>query len=120
MPRDHLRRVHRIRPGQSGTCGRVHEDAGSQDAADDRIESLLITLLERQRVQQWYTTAEAAKLLGKSEFTVREHCRLGRIHAKKQSSGRGAYPSWAVSHEEILRIQRDGLLPVNNMNPTAR
>ena len=77
----------------------------------DRIEASLATLVERQTVKDWYTTEEAAKILGKAEFTVREWCRLGRINAEKKASGRGKYQAWVISHEELQRIQREGLLP---------
>jgi hypothetical protein len=77
----------------------------------ERIESLLALLVERQQTKEWYTTEELARLLGKAEFTVREWCRLGRIRAVKRQSGRGAYPAWAISHQEFLRYQREGLLP---------
>lgn len=79
----------------------------------EKIESLLVALVERQQVREWYTTEQAAQLLGqKAEFTVREWCRNGRIKAEKKRSGRGAYAAWAISHAELLRIQREGLLPV--------
>ena len=77
----------------------------------DRIEAMLKTLVEQQKVKDWYTTAEAANALGKAEYTVREWCRLGRINAEKKGSGRGSYQSWVVSHEELQRIRREGLLP---------
>jgi hypothetical protein len=38
----------------------------------DRIETTLTALVERQTVRGWYSTEEAAKVLGKSEYTVRE------------------------------------------------
>jgi len=79
----------------------------------ERIESLLAWLVERQQTKEWYTTEELARLLGKAEFTVREWCRLGRIRAVKRQSGRGAYPAWAISHEELLRYQKAGLLPLS-------
>jgi hypothetical protein len=78
----------------------------------DRVFAMVTTLVERQRVQDWYTTAEAAAILGKAEFTVREWCRLGRIRAEKRRSGRGAHPAWVIAHEELLRYQREGLLPL--------
>jgi hypothetical protein len=78
----------------------------------DRIESLLAALVERQAVKDWYTTEEIARLVGKAEFTVREWCRLGRIHAEKRQSGRGPHACWVVSHQELLRFQREGLLPL--------
>src|SRR4051794_34748583 len=78
----------------------------------DRIEANLQVLVERQQVKAWYTTEEAAKVLDRSEYTVREWCRLGRIRAEKKGSGRGKYQSWVVSHAELLRVQREGLLPL--------
>jgi hypothetical protein len=77
----------------------------------EKIEAMLVVLVERQQVREWYTTAEAARILNKAEFTVREWCRLGRVHADKRQSGRGAFPAWVISHEEILRYQREGLVP---------
>lgn len=77
----------------------------------DRIESVLGILLEQKTIKDWYTTHEIAKILGKAEFTVREWCRNGRIRAEKKGSGRGKYQSWVVSHAELLRLQREGLLP---------
>ncbi len=78
----------------------------------ERIEAVLGELLRQRTVKEFYTTADIATLLGKAEFTVREWCRHGRIHAEKRLSGRGAFPSWVVSHEELLRYQREGLLPI--------
>lgn len=78
----------------------------------ERIERLLDLLVQRQTVKEWYTTHEFAEMVGKAEFTVRSWCRLGRIRAEKRGSGRGAYQSWIVCHAELLRYQRDGLLPI--------
>jgi hypothetical protein len=75
-----------------------------------RIEQMLAVLVERQTVKDWYTTEEAARHLGKAEFTIREWCRLGRIKAEKRKSGRGAFAAWVISHDELLRYQREGLL----------
>ena len=75
----------------------------------ERIERMLGALVERQTARDWYTTEEFARMVGKSEFTVREWCRLGRIHGVKRRSGRGAFASWVVAHDELLRYQRDGL-----------
>jgi hypothetical protein len=77
----------------------------------DRIESMLAALVERQVVRDWYTIEEFARLVGKAEFTCREYARLGRIHAQKRQSGRGAHAEWVVSHAEVQRYQREGLLP---------
>jgi hypothetical protein len=76
----------------------------------EKIESLLTVLVQGQQVREWYSTDEFAVLVGKSEFTVREWCRLGRIEAQKRHSGRGAFPAWCISHKELVRYQREGLL----------
>ena len=83
----------------------------------ERIESMLVSLVEQQPLREWYSTDQVAQILGKAEFTVREWARLGRIRAEKRKSGRGAYASWAVSHAELLRYQREGLLPIHNRHP---
>jgi len=80
----------------------------------DRIERLLTCLVERQTMRDWYSTDQFAQIVGKAEFTVREWCRQGRIHAEKRRSGRGAHPAWVISHEELQRFQREGLLPIRN------
>ena len=77
----------------------------------DRIEAMLQQLVERQSVKDHYEVEEFARLVGKAPFTVREWARLGRIRAEKRMSGRGAFASWVISHNELLRYQREGLLP---------
>jgi hypothetical protein len=77
----------------------------------DEIKNLLTALIQREAVKDWYGTDEFARIVGKAEFTVREWCRHGRIHGEKRASGRGAYPAWVISHQEMLRYQREGLLP---------
>jgi len=77
-----------------------------------RVEAALTLLVRERTVKDWYTTEEVSQLLGKAEFTVREWCRLGRMKAEKRRSGRGPYPAWVISHTEVLRYQREGLLPL--------
>ena len=77
----------------------------------DRIEDLLRRLTPERVAQRFYSTADVAKLLGKAEFTVREWCRHQRIHADKRPCGRGNSQEWMISHEELSRIQSEGLLP---------
>jgi hypothetical protein len=83
----------------------------------DRIEAVLNKLAERQAVKAYYTPEEFARLIGREVFTCREYCRLGRIRAQKKASGRGKHPSWVIPHEELLRFQRDGLLPDRRYSP---
>ena len=47
-------------------------------------------------------------------LTSLELARLGRIRAEKQKSGRGAHAAWVISHAELVRIQRDGLIPLKS------
>jgi hypothetical protein len=77
----------------------------------DRLEAMLVVLIDQKMVKDWYTTAEVARLLGKAEFTVREWARLGRVRAEKRQCGRGASQEWIISHEELTRIRNAGLLP---------
>jgi hypothetical protein len=78
----------------------------------ERIESLLTALIEQEPAKEYYTTAEVAKILGRAEFTVREWCRGGRVWAEKRQCGRGRSREWMISHEELRRIQNEGLLPL--------
>jgi hypothetical protein len=77
-----------------------------------RIEASLEQLAKERIVKEWYATAELAEILGKAEFTIREWCRLRRVNAEKRSCGRGSTLEWIVSHEELVRIQNHGLLPL--------
>ena len=76
-----------------------------------RIEALLLQLVAEPNVKQWYSTAEVATILERSIYTVREWCREKRVHAEKRPCGRGSSNEWVISHEEITRIQNEGLLP---------
>ena len=79
-----------------------------------KIEAAMELLVQQRMVKDWYTTADTAKILDKAEFTVREWCRLRRVHAKKRQCGRGQSQEWMIAHEELLRIQNEGLLPAKN------
>jgi hypothetical protein len=87
---------------------------------DERLDQVLASLSEIKQVlslfaangKEWYTVKEFAALVGnKAEFTVQSWCRNGRIRSEKRSSGRGKYHEWVISHKELLRYQREGLLP---------
>ena len=74
----------------------------------EKIEAMLALLLDQQP-RDWYTTQEFAKAVGKAPFTIREHCRHGRLRAEKRN-GRGAYQQYVLSREELERYRRHGLL----------
>jgi hypothetical protein len=63
-------------------------------------------------VKEWYSTNEVAQILTRRPYTVREWCRLGRINATRTHSGRGEVEEWRISHQELQRIQNEGLLPL--------
>ena len=50
---------------------------------------MLVVLVERQTVKDFYDIKEFAGLVGKSYFTCREWRRFGHIRAEKRFSGRG-------------------------------
>lgn len=76
----------------------------------DRIEELLMALLKQRQVKDYYSINELADLLGRAPFTCREWARTGRIAAERKR-GRGEFGEWRVSHQELIRIQNEGLLP---------
>jgi hypothetical protein len=76
-----------------------------------RIEAALNGNNGTRFEKEWYTVAEAADVLGKAPFTVREWCRHDRINATKRNTGRGRALEWMISHQEIERIINKGLLP---------
>jgi hypothetical protein len=83
------------------------------------IKALLLALVERQKVKDFYEIEEFARLVERDRFTVREWARHGRIRAEKKLSGRGAHARWVVSHDELLRYQREGLLRRPSSKPQS-
>lgn len=77
-----------------------------------RIEAALQSLVREKTIKEWYSTADVAVLLGKSEYTVREWCRLGRVRASKKAYARGAHPEWLICHTELQRLRNEGLRPM--------
>ena len=76
------------------------------------ITELRETLASQPTAKDSYSTKEVAKILGKRPYTVREWCRLQRVEAFKAAFGRGCEEEWRISHEELTRIQNEGLLPI--------
>ena len=54
-----------------------------------KIELLLEIPISNEMKKDYYSTSEVAKILGRSDWTVREWCRLGRVWAAKRLAGRG-------------------------------
>jgi excisionase family DNA binding protein len=85
-------------------------------ARQSRLETLLTEIREAVGTtsprKEYYTTAEAAAILGRAVFTVRQWARLGRINAEKTHAGRGIDAEWRISKQELERIRNFGLLPI--------
>lgn len=79
---------------------------------DGRLAELRDLLLNQRTVKDFYTTAEAAELLGRSDYTVREWCRLGRVAGQKRACGRGTALEWIIPHAELERLRNQGLRPL--------
>jgi excisionase family DNA binding protein len=81
------------------------------DNLSERIEEILaklraieagLELLQEERTsKEWYTTAEIASVLNRSEYTVREWCRKNQVPAEKTANGR----DWIVSHQTLQRLK---------------
>lgn len=96
----------------------IHEKKRVRGKTTTRRVPLAPFLIEvLQQTHDWYDIDEFARLVEKAPFTVREWARLGRIHAEKRRSGRGAHPAWVVSHRELERYRREGLLPISGRKP---
>jgi DNA-directed RNA polymerase specialized sigma24 family protein len=80
----------------------------------DRIETKLDQIINRHQIRDYYSTSDIAEILKRSEFTVRQWCRLRRVHAEKRLCGRGRSQEWMISHSELQRIQSEGLLPLEH------
>ncbi len=93
-----------------------HSMSDELDTRLDRLEALLLVLVERQTVKDHYSVEEFAAMVNREPYTVREWCRLGRIKAEKKQSGRGKHPLWVIAHAEVLRYEKEGLLPFRSFN----
>ena len=68
-------------------------------------------------LQSHYSVEEFARQVNRRPFTVREWCRLRRIHASKSMTKSGPATLWVISHAELERFRREGLLPLNGKVP---
>jgi hypothetical protein len=76
-----------------------------------RIEKRLSLSADKET----YTTAEAAELLTRSEWTVRQWCNLGQVHGARKVRGRGRRGEWRIPHDAIVRLQNEGPLPLTRI-----
>jgi Helix-turn-helix domain len=77
-----------------------------------RLEAQFAEIAKQQAPsKEFYTVEEFANLVDLSSYTVREHCRLGRLNAVKSQGGRGNVPEWRIPHDELVRFRNHGLLP---------
>lgn len=90
----------------------------------DRIETLLTEVIIRSLdrieqtfnvsvVQETYTVEQAAERLNRSEWTVREWCRLGQVPGARKVHGRGRKGEWRIPHESLIRIKNEGVQRVD-------
>jgi predicted site-specific integrase-resolvase len=72
------------------SCGRGNsQECVTMACSQGQLEQTLQALVAGKESKDFYTTDEVAEILGKAPFTVREWCRLGRVHAEKRACGRG-------------------------------
>jgi len=85
------------------------------DAIERKLDRILYELGQARAdsTRTHFTVEEAARALGKTTFTVREWCRLGRMNATKRAEKRGGAEMWNISAQEIDRVRNEGLLPVD-------
>lgn len=96
----------------ASTPGNPRTRSTTLDDRLERIESLLVALMEKERTKEWYSVEEFSRIVGRAPFTCRAWFRQRRVLAVKKASGRGAHTAWAISHAELLRYQKEGLLPM--------
>jgi transposase len=93
-----------------------NENGGASDPVAYELAAIRNELSELRKLitasspKEYYSVNEAAKLLDRAPFTVRQWCNNGRIYASKRLLRRGGKLEWVISAAEIARIQSDGLL----------
>ncbi len=73
----------------------------------DRIEKILGLSIEKES----YSTKEAAEKLDRAEWTVRQWCNKGQVKGARKVHGKGRTGEWRIPHEEVVRIQNEGMSP---------
>jgi hypothetical protein len=96
-------------PPEGPTMRALVEDLDTRLA---EIQASLLALVQQRAVKEFYSTDDVAKIVDRDAYTVREWCRYGRLRAIKRSCGRGNSPEWSIPHDELVRYQNEGLLPL--------
>jgi transposase len=88
----------------------------------EQMQQVLLPIMDRfnqleQRlslavVKESYTTEEVAQRLERAEWTVRQWCNKGQVAGAKKVRGRGRMGEWRIPHEEVVRLQNEGPLPL--------
>jgi hypothetical protein len=74
---------------------------------EKKVDEIHSVIMDQRIQKEWYSTAELAEAMGKSQYTIQEHwCNDGRIDCEKDSdSGK-----WRISGEEYRRLVGGGAL----------
>ena len=79
-----------------------------------KIEAEVTVLTKQRTAKDFYGTKELGGNPRKSRvYRPRMVSEWSHPSCKKKGSGRGSHQAWAVSHEELARYQREGLLPIS-------
>lgn len=77
----------------------------------DRIEHRLNLNVEKEA----YTVEEAAERLNRSPWTVRQWCNKCQVKDAYKVHGKGRTGEWRIPHEELIRLQNEGPLPLTRI-----
>ena len=110
-------RVRRSRESFSVILSWLKEARMTLDERLEKIEAMLVVLVQRQTVKEFYDVEEVAQQVGKACFTVREWARLGRINGQKRGSGRGAHAAWAFPMRSFSVISEMASCPRHGARP---
>ena len=82
----------------------IHDHVGDPVAASNVLLAHAMLGNQPQQAKDWYTTAELAGILGKSDYTIRERwCNEGRIDCEKDEGGK-----WRIPGHEVERLRAGG------------
>jgi hypothetical protein len=96
---------------ESPTIADLYELLTETRSAVRRLEENQAHLDSQEPPRQFYSTKEFSERVDRSEYTVRQWCKHGRINAQKRHGGRGAYDEWQIPASEPQRFLDFGLLP---------